>query len=281
MNKVPKACKDNQELNPITGRCRKKCNENEVRDEKTGRCRKKCKENEVRDEKTRRCKKVAKKASSKKASSKKASSKKASSKKSSSKKSSKKPSYKKASPKKASSKKASSKKASSKKASSKKASSNPKTVFVICSTISGVDFLTYNNQIMLKQLLGEDFIPVFMNRGEKYPDNLPINKKFDAVYFAGCNMLKWLFKENYEHGMEKLSNILKEDGIVIFTESKHYVEKIATKGNYYELSIPLEEMKIYGIVKDDGTGLKQDILKSWGKFFRLDRIDNYFVYKVR
>jgi len=100
MNKVPKVCKDNEELNPLTGRCRKKCNENEVRDQKTGRCkkvakkpsrkpstkkvpptkvckdkeelnpltgrcRKKCNENEVRDQKTGRCKKVAKKASRK------------------------------------------------------------------------------------------------------------------------------------------------------------------------------------------------------------------------
>jgi hypothetical protein len=87
--KKTRKCKDIEELNQLTGRCRKKCNENQIRDEKTG-----------------RCKKIAsRKASSRKASSRKASSRKASSRK-------------------ASSRKASSRKASSRKVSSRKVSSN-------------------------------------------------------------------------------------------------------------------------------------------------------------
>jgi len=78
--RVKKPCKDNQEINPDTDRCRKKCKEGETRDEKTkrcrkvkkpckddeeinpdtDRCRKKCKEGETRDEKTKRCRKSKK-----------------------------------------------------------------------------------------------------------------------------------------------------------------------------------------------------------------------------
>ena len=204
MNKVPKVCKDNEELNPLTRRCRKKCNENQFRHEKTG-----------------RCKKIA-----------------------------------------------------SRKSSPKK--SSPKTLLVICSNNSGHDFPKDKNQNMLKQLLGDDFISEFMGQ---YPEDLPNDKKYDAVLFAGCNLLIWLFNKNYEVGMEKLSNILKQDGIIIFVESQRYIDKVVTKGKSYGLSIPLEEMKLYGVTKNDNNGIKQDILKSWEKFFQLDLIDNYFVYK--
>ena len=154
----------------------------------------------------------------------------------------------------------------------------PKTVLVICSDNSGKDFPRDENQNMLKQLLGDDFIAEFMGR---YPEELPRNKKFDAVLFAGCNVITWLFKNDYEVGMEFLSKILKQDGIIIFVETQKYIDNIAIKGKSYELSIPLEEIKLLAMVKDDNSGLKQDILKSWEKFFQLDLIDNYFVYKLK
>ena len=152
----------------------------------------------------------------------------------------------------------------------------PKTVLVICSDNSGMDFPREENQIMLKQSLGDDFIVEFMDR---YPQNLPMEHKFDAVLFAGCNVLTWLFKNNFEIGMEQLTNVLKKEGIIIFVENQAYINKIANKS--YSLSIPLEEMKLHPVAKDDTTGLKQDILKSWEKFFQLDIMDNYFVYKVK
>lgn len=166
----------------------------------------------------------------------------------------------------------------------------PKTVLVICSGNSGTDFPKDENQIMLKKLLGDDFIAQFMDR---YPENLPPEEKvFDAVLFAGCNVITWLFndynivsdtieKNLKEKGMEKLSRILKQDGIVIFVENQNYINKVATPGKSYSLSIPLEEMKLLPMVKDDKTGLKQDILKSWEKYFRIDVMKEYIVYKVK
>jgi hypothetical protein len=154
----------------------------------------------------------------------------------------------------------------------------PKTVLVICSDNSGKDFPRDENQKMLKQLLGDDFIAEFMGH---YPEELPKDKKFDAVLFAGCNVITWLFKNEYEVGMESLSKILKQDGIVIFVENQKYIDNIAIKGKSYSLSIPLDEIKLLAMVKDDKSGLKQDIITSWEKFFQLEVIDNYFVYKVK
>jgi hypothetical protein len=152
----------------------------------------------------------------------------------------------------------------------------PKTVLVVCSDNSGKDFPREENQIMLKKLLGDDFIVEFMDR---YPENLPSEHTFNAVLFAGCNVLTWLFNNQIELGMEKLSNILKKDGIIIFVENQAYIDKLVNKS--YSLSIPLEEMKLHPVAKDDKTGLKQNILNSWEKFFQLDVMDKYFVYKLK
>jgi SAM-dependent methyltransferase len=155
----------------------------------------------------------------------------------------------------------------------------PKKVLVICSNNLGRDFPRDENQKMLKKLLGDDFIAEFMDR---YPANLPTEENvFDAVLFAGCNVITWLFTREYEVGMEKLSRILKQDGIVIFVENQNYIDTVVPPEKSYSLSITLDEMKLHPVSKDDKTSLKQDILKSWDKFFQLDVMDNYFVYKVK
>lgn len=113
---------------------------------------------------------------------------------------------------------------------------------------------------------------------EMYPGDLPKNRIFDAVLFAGCNLLQWLFYDNYEVGMERLSHILDKNGIVIFVEGQGYIKNVVTKGRSFGLSIPLDEMKLVGATKDDEYGLKQEILKSWAKFFKLTRVEDYFAY---
>ena len=75
--------------------------------------------------------------------------------------------------------------------------------------------------------------------------------------------------------------MINDDGIVIFTEGQNYINKVVSKGRSYALSIPLDEMKLYGAEKDDGSGLKQEILRSWNKYFELTKRDGYFVYELR
>jgi hypothetical protein len=53
-----------------------------------------------------------------------------------------------------------------------------KTVLVICSSLKGFDFTRVENQIMLKQLLGEDYIAEFLGGTGRYPDNIPTVKTF-------------------------------------------------------------------------------------------------------
>lgn len=155
-----------------------------------------------------------------------------------------------------------------------------KTVLVICSDNEGIDYPKDANQIMLKSLLGDNFTPVFMDKYPKgqYPGDLPEGQKFDAVLFAGCNLMRWLFYDDYEAGMKKLSKLLNKNGIVIFIENANYIKHVVDPGQSYELSIPLDEMKIEAFEKYDTNGVKKEMLKSWGKFFQLTRINNYFVY---
>ena len=154
----------------------------------------------------------------------------------------------------------------------------PKTVLVICSFAKGTDYPRQDNQIMLKSLLGDDFVPEFMG---EYPANLPTDKLFDAVLFGGCNVLTWLFRGDYEPGMKKLSTILKDDGIVIFVENKNYVTKLAGEDHYasHVLTMPINSIKLQMTLANDNSGLKQDIISTWNKYFTRTDIDKYIVYK--
>jgi hypothetical protein len=157
----------------------------------------------------------------------------------------------------------------------------PKTVLVICSSPTGKDYPREENQAMLKKLLGEDFVPEFLgeNSSGQYPQNLPTGKQFDLILFAGCNVLIWLFGEDREHetGMKKLSTVLKDDGIIIFVETLKYVQTHGVEG--HGLSIPIESMKLLTTQLDDGSGLKQEIINSWKKYFTQTEADLYIVYK--
>jgi hypothetical protein len=164
----------------------------------------------------------------------------------------------------------------------------PKTVLVICSQKNGKDFPKEKNQIMLKQLLGVDYVAEFMGM---YPEELPTDKKFDAVLFAGCNVISWLFtdynresgtiEENWmEQGMETLSKLLNQHGIVIFVENEIYIKKIAPDMRISSLSIPLNLLSIVPITETSDME-KQTILSSWRKFFNLAIINDYFVYKAK
>ena len=56
IKKSPKICKEYQEINLKTGRCRKKCNDNQERNIEKDRCLKKCNDNQERNPETSRCK---------------------------------------------------------------------------------------------------------------------------------------------------------------------------------------------------------------------------------
>jgi hypothetical protein len=163
----------------------------------------------------------------------------------------------------------------------------PKTVLVICSRPTGSDFPREENQTMLKTILGDEFVPEFLGESSnypgRYPRNLPTGKKFDAILFAGCNVLIWLFGEdgNHETGIKNLSSLLNDDGVIIFVETKKYVETYGGEGHYdaHSLSIPIESIKLLTTQLDDETGLKGNIINTWKKYFTQTHADKYIVYK--
>lgn len=155
----------------------------------------------------------------------------------------------------------------------------PKSLLVICSGPNGSDYPREENQVMLKKLLGDDFVPTFMGL---YPEDLPTGTLFDAVFFGGCNALTWIFHDtNPEPGIRRLSSILKDDAFVIFVETKSYVIAHGEEDQYnsHGLTLPLNSIKVLPIVFNDDTGLKQGIIAKWKRYFKESTIDKYIVYK--
>ena len=81
--------------------------------------------------------------------------------------------------------------------------------------------------------------------------------------------------------MKTLSGILKEDGVIIFVENRQYVETYSGKEHYTEhsLSIPIQSIKIQPVTLNDNSGLKENIINNWNKYFTETKVDKYIVYK--
>jgi hypothetical protein len=302
VSKPSKVCKEDEELNQNTKRCRKKCNENQVRDDKgrckkvdkkedskkvsykkvsskkvsskkvsskkvsskkvsskpskvckedeelnqnTKRCRKKCKENQVRDHKGR-CKKVDKKEDSKPVSSKKVSSKKVSSKKVSSKKvSSKKVSSKKVSSKRPKSKKIKSKKSKAKKVSSNKVSSNEpsnkKECNICADTVSNNKFVScpYCTFECCKQCM-ETFLLNLNHDTPRCMDS--ICKKTWSLNFVADNFSKSFFNVTYRN---RRTDILLDREKSLLPEAQLIIQQRKRETKIFDLewNIRLNERK--------------------------------------
>ena len=65
----------------------------------------------------------------------------------------------------------------------------------------------------------------FMNKieGVQFPDNVKEDSKYDVMWFAGCNLIQWVFQEP-EKTKEVFVSNLNDDGFVIFTESNRFNE---------------------------------------------------------
>ena len=125
-----------------------------------------------------------------------------------------------------------------------------KTVLVICSSPTGRDYLAKDNQDLLHTLLGEGFVPTFLDGvGKTFPNDLPSGEnQFDLMFFAGCNHLSSLFtaskveerEENKVHEaiIRRLGSLLKKDGKIIFSESANYVKRHGEAG--HALTLPIE-----------------------------------------
>ena len=64
-----------------------------------------------------------------------------------------------------------------------------------------------------------DFIE--SSEGIRFPENVNFNKKYDLIWFCGCNVLSWIMS-NYDLTFLALKNTKK----VIFTETELYIKKV-------------------------------------------------------
>ena len=103
-----------------------------------------------------------------------------------------------------------------------------KQVLVICSDINGSDFNNLLND-NIKKLFNNPVYTFCNDILNKFPSCPNKNEQFyDFIWFAGCNLIINIFNQNEERtidGLEKIKKILKNGGIIIFTENLKYVEK--------------------------------------------------------
>lgn len=101
-----------------------------------------------------------------------------------------------------------------------------KQVLVVCSDLNGSDFTNPLND-NIKSLFNNPvytFCNDILNKFPSCPDKNDIF--YDFIWFAGCNLIINIFVQNEERtivGLEKIKKILKNGGIIIFTENLKYV----------------------------------------------------------
>ena len=158
-------------------------------------------------------------------------------------------------------------------------------ILIICSCPTCVTFNQPNFQELLTAFYkGAKNITFF----GKYPNDLPKlpeGKSFDLIVFAGCNVLRWLFNEDYRSGIEQLATVVKKDGRVIFVENSRYIEVYgnATSKDYLP-TIPIEYLSVIpGAPAHFNSEDSVSIRGAWNSIFNKsihtpDGIHNYIVY---
>ena len=160
----------------------------------------------------------------------------------------------------------------------------PKHVLVVCSSLIGIDFNNLLN-IKVKELFGDNPVYTFCDgKINKFP-TFPISndKVYDFIWFAGCNILSHLFL-NFDLTTTKIKNILKEGGIILFTESKEYKMKYI-KREPNTLTIPIAILLLHQdrlIDTNDAYELfKKNLLTFFNENFTMTLINDLFLYKCK
>ena len=153
-------------------------------------------------------------------------------------------------------------------------------VLVICSNPSLKDFpkeIKKPNNILNRLSLSESEFKF------TYTKNFPTDvehqehKTFDIIWFAGCNVLKWIFNNNgtitITDRIKLVYNILKDNGKVIFTENTGYIRKYSPE-NENKISTKIELIKS---LYQDNDNFKETH-ELWYNYFKLIETDEDFYY---
>jgi len=163
-----------------------------------------------------------------------------------------------------------------------------KSVLVLCSSPKGSDYPSKDNQDMLDSLLKGvkptiDFLSG--EEGEKFPENVPKDKKYDAILFAGCNALIFIsLLLDHKPSIDLLESILKKNGLVVIVESDTFVKKHVS-GKHYDTH--KRTLKLETLLKSHKTPGIQDkkeeyeaTIHYWNTKFNAQQTknDKYIVY---
>ena len=136
------------------------------------------------------------------------------------------------------------------------------------------------------------------------PEDIDMTKKYDIIWFAGCNMLSWVFGSDsssienkyleLEH-FEKILTILKDDcmsslsdlqpstrGKIIFTEkgkNNQICRNIELEDNIPNLSVSIDYMyKRFEVIQDIHNVLIPDFMMRWNSLFKKIIIKDHIFY---
>jgi len=153
-------------------------------------------------------------------------------------------------------------------------------VLVICSDPRGKSFpkeFEKSDNILNRLSLSESEFKF------TYTKNFPTdvehqeNKTFDIIWFAGCNVLKWIFNNNgtitITDRIKLVYNILKDNGKVIFTENTGYIRKYSPE-NENKISTKIELIKSL----DHNNDNFKETHECWYTYFKLIETDKDFYY---
>ena len=160
---------------------------------------------------------------------------------------------------------------------------HPKKVLVVCSHQRGNDFINPLND-GLKALFEGNAEYTFCDNIFKddikcnFPENINSYDKYDVIWFAGCNMSHWLFR-NPKASIDKIHQVLYHGGFIVFTESKIYVNEF---GGVNNLTLPIEFLgEKTKFFEKDKVKLVDAINMEFNKYFEHFIVNNHLIYKFK
>lgn len=140
-----------------------------------------------------------------------------------------------------------------------------KSVLVVCS-----DSLDKDNQDMLDRLLKGakpdiDFLPG--GQGKSFPEDVPKERIYDIILFRDCSFRLFVsVLKDYKKSIDLLKGILKQEGLVVISESKDFIEKYVSKKHYaaHKVTIKIDTL----LKKQEDPEKFMLIVKYWNDSFK-------------
>ena len=165
-------------------------------------------------------------------------------------------------------------------------------VLVVCSDSSrnNSDYNSFKNFISTNFFNQTKKVDIKFLNGSGETSNFPTgvsykiyNQYFDIIWFAGCNVLEWIFGMDIRNKINRAYDILKEDGIVVFTERLLYKKTMIDqyfKDEFFKNNDPT--MKIEHIINLKHNYKHTDeIIQVFKKYFKEQKKEDGITYYIK